>query len=111
LMRSGVLHEICNDSDIESAKRTYILVMCHLFGRRYLRKVELDKGELEYRRKRYPSNIVLPPMPEVAQQKLKAHSHEILKIFSGYAMAFAKEREDELEESRMRLPLSGIEVV
>ncbi|KAG2012979.1 DEAD/DEAH box helicase [Coprinopsis cinerea AmutBmut pab1-1] len=111
LMRSGVLHEICNDSDIESAKRTYILVMCHLFGRRYLRKVELDKGELEYRRKRYPSSIVLPPMPEVAQQKLKAHSHEILKIFSGYAMAFAKEREDELEESRMRLPLSGIEVV
>ncbi|TFK24691.1 P-loop containing nucleoside triphosphate hydrolase protein [Coprinopsis marcescibilis] len=115
IMRAGVLHSICTDTrtDIEGRKRNYILLMCHLFGRKYIRGVELDKAELEARRKKYPSEIVLPPMPSVALESLKLHAGEILQVFLGYARAYIEEHEDELEVGKQQsdvLVLSGIKV-
>ena len=37
LMRAGVFHYVCNQPDVEAAKIEYMLIMCNLFGRQYLR--------------------------------------------------------------------------
>jgi len=106
LMRSGVLHEICNRSDLESAKREFMIIMANLFGRRYMSRI-FAKGGIEELKSKYPSMVVLPPLPESARQALLVHDQEILQIFSGYVSVFAKSSENAIEQEEI-LPLSKI---
>jgi len=108
-MRSGVLHEICNRPDLESAKREFLIIMSNLFGRRYMSKIFAKRGNIEALKSKYPSMIVLPPLPERARQALLNHDQEILQIFSGYVLAFAKSLEDTIEQENI-LPLSKIPI-
>jgi hypothetical protein len=109
LMRSGVLHEICNRSDLESAKREFMIIMANLFGRRYMSRIFAKGGNIEELKSKYPSMVVLPPLPESARQALLVHDQEILQIFSGYVSAFAKSLENAIGQEEI-LPLSKISV-
>ncbi|KAJ3535158.1 hypothetical protein NMY22_g6618 [Coprinellus aureogranulatus] len=121
LLRAGVLHTICKgisvratDSDVrlEEAKRTYILLMAHLFGRRLLPKA-LAENEEELRRltSKYPSKIVLPPMPTVARKAIQRQADDILEVFVGYARAFAMHHLHSTSSlDAAKLPLSGAKI-
>ncbi|KIM41415.1 hypothetical protein M413DRAFT_27773 [Hebeloma cylindrosporum] len=109
LLRSGVIHEICNRSDLESAKREFMIIMANLFGRRYMSRIFAKEGNIEGLSSRYPSMIVLPPLPESARDVLLVHDKEILQIFSDYVSAFARNSENTMGQEEI-LPLSKISV-
>ena len=107
LMRAGVFHSVCNKPNIEVAKKEYMLIMCNLFGRQYLSKTFAQKNHLEMLRFKYPSMVVLPPLPEAARKVLVEHDAEILRIFEGYALAYATISAREMGVDDV-LPLSKI---
>jgi len=109
LMRSGVLHEICNRSNLESAKREFMIIMANLFGRRYMSRIFARGGNIEELKSKYPSMVVLPPLPESAREALLVHEKEILQIFSSYVSAFAKNLENTIGQEEI-LPLSKLPV-
>ena len=83
--------------------------MCNLFGRQYLSKTFAQKDHIEMLRTKYPSMVVLPPLPEAARKVLLEHDAEILRIFEGYALAFATKSAAEMGASVDDvLPLSKI---
>ena len=106
-MRAGVIHAICGQRDVEAAKKNYMLIMCNLFGRRYLSKTFAQENHIEMLRFKYPSMVVLPPLPEAARKVLIEHDAEILRIFEGYALAFATKSAAEMGVDDV-LPLSKI---
>jgi ATP-dependent RNA helicase DDX60 len=106
-MRAGVFHTVCNQPDIEAAKKEYMLIMCNLFGRRYLSKTFAQENHIEMLQSKYPSMVVLPPLPEAARKVLIDHDAEILRIFEGYALAFATKSAGEMGVDDV-LPLSKI---
>lgn len=88
LMRRGVVHQVCNQDSMEQAKRDFLLLMCHIFGRRHLPPVYVsERGRALFNKS--PSKVVLSRMPESARNALLEHDSEILRIFTGYAVAFA----------------------
>ncbi|TRM63126.1 hypothetical protein BD626DRAFT_495574 [Schizophyllum amplum] len=91
LLRKGTLHDIAAQANFEEAKREFIILMCHLFDRRYLSRVYTKKEHLEDLCRRYPSRI-----------------GEILKVFKGYAVTFAQAQIDKLP-SDGSLPLSHVQ--
>lgn len=105
LLRRGVLHEICGQSSLIAAKRDFIILMSHLFGRRYISRLYTSKQNLELITKRYPSVVVLPPLQDSARQVLLNHDQEILRVFVGYALAYASKYASSLEPD-YELPLS-----
>ena len=105
-MRSGVLHAICRQTDLEKAKKDFMILMCNLFGRKQLAKSFSTKRNIDMLQAKYPSMIILPPLPDKAQKVLKAHDREILRIFTCYAHAFVMQYKDELGADET-LPLSG----
>jgi len=106
-MRAGVFHAVCKQSDVEAAKKDYMLLMCNLFGRRYLSKTFAQEKHIEMLRSKYPSMVTLPPLPEAARKVLVEHDAEILRIFEGYALAFATRSAEEMGVDDV-LPLSKI---
>ena len=106
-MRAGVFHAVCKQPDVEAAKKEYMLIMCNLFGRRYLSKTFAQENHIEMLRFKYPSMVVLPPLPEAARKVLIEHDAEILRIFEGYALAFATKSAAEIGVDDV-LPLSKI---
>ncbi|RXW18628.1 hypothetical protein EST38_g7226 [Candolleomyces aberdarensis] len=118
LLRSGILHTICrevplkakdDDFRMEEAKRAYILLMAHLFGRRYLPTSLSENNErLKELTLKYPSKIVLPAMPSYALEMLKTQATDILDVFVGYAKAYAESRARTEEARPPKLPLSGV---
>jgi hypothetical protein len=106
-MRAGVFHAVCKQPDVEAAKKDYMLIMCNLFGRRYLSKTFAQEKHIEMLRFKYPSMVVLPPLPEAARKVLIEHDAEILRIFEGYALAFATKSAAEMGVDDV-LPLSKI---
>ncbi|OBZ67943.1 hypothetical protein A0H81_12108 [Grifola frondosa] len=54
LFRHGVVHRICNQASVIDAKRELLLLMCHLFGRRYLPKSYATAKHLKSLIKRSP---------------------------------------------------------
>jgi len=109
LLRHGVLHRICNQHSVIQAKRDFILLMSHLFGRRYLPGSYLKDENTADIIKRSASMVILPPLSEDARRVLAAHEEEILRIFTGYALTYGSERSGELGPDT-RLPLSGTEL-
>ena len=109
LLRHGVLHRICAKRSVIQAKRDFILLMSHLFGRRYLPRSYLKDENTADIIKSSASMVILPPLSEDARRVLVAHEEEILRIFTGYALRYGSECSAELGPDT-RLPLSGTEI-
>jgi len=105
LMRQGILHKIAADPSTINARREFVLLMAHLFGRRYLSKIYTTKENLEVIVGRSPSMVLLPPLRKDACKALWEHDREILRIFTGYALTFASQHASNLGRDCC-LPLS-----
>ncbi|KAF8505147.1 hypothetical protein JB92DRAFT_2966409 [Gautieria morchelliformis] len=108
LLRSGVIHRICDQSQGKAA-RDLMLVLCYMFGRRLLPRSAVNEENLRPLVKRYPSMIVLPPLPKAVEYMLNKHDSLILRVFTGYAWTYASQNATNLG-SDDQLPLSGIQV-
>lgn len=122
-MRGGVLHSICEGVPLKAsnthikmdeAKKAYIHLMAHLFGRRTLpTSLVGNEDELHYLTMKYPSTIVLPPLPKAARRVLEFEAKNILEVFTGYAKAFTASggrtgaEAANIEKPSCTLPLSG----
>ncbi|KAK0207916.1 hypothetical protein DFS33DRAFT_392484 [Desarmillaria ectypa] len=107
LLRGGILHRICAEP---SPKYNFILLMCHLFGRRYLASAAANTQNIKKLQDlvvRFPSMIILPPLRADARKVLKEHDKEILGIFTEYTKTYTSQYSSELGPDDM-LPLSGI---
>ena len=105
LMRHGVIHRICNQTSLITAKRDLMLLFSHLFGRRYLPKAYASPQILETITRKSPSRVVLPPLPKDARKVLLEHEDHINRVFTAYALAYVSRHADALGEDT-RLPLS-----
>ncbi|KAI0073118.1 P-loop containing nucleoside triphosphate hydrolase protein [Panus rudis PR-1116 ss-1] len=103
LLRSGIIHRICSQGSVINAKRDFLLIMAHLFNRQKLPKTYVS-SEVELIRKS-PSMVILPPLPDDAKSVLAHHDKDILRVFSGYALAYAEQYREDLGPER-QLPLS-----
>ncbi|KAL1698136.1 hypothetical protein EV121DRAFT_266073, partial [Schizophyllum commune] len=105
LLRQGILHDIAAQKSFEDAKREFIVLMCHLFDRRYLPRVCTQKPHLQALLRKYPSRVLLPPLRPDAVRALREHDGEILRVFKGYAVTYAQSRNAKLPKD-VCLPLS-----
>ncbi|KDQ52162.1 hypothetical protein JAAARDRAFT_73245 [Jaapia argillacea MUCL 33604] len=106
LLRAGVLHKICNQSSTITAKKDFILLMSHLFGRRYLPRTYATEANITFLTHRLPSKIILPPLPKAARRVLLDHDQETLRVFNSYAVTFASQYASQFGPDQ-KLPLSG----
>ncbi|TFK38254.1 hypothetical protein BDQ12DRAFT_684235 [Crucibulum laeve] len=107
VLRKGALHTICTQSKgLEAKKQDFMLLMCHLFGRRYFSKVFGDEKHIKMLTQKYPSTVVLPPLQDNVREILAKHESEILRIFTAYALAYATTNESGVGRD-CQLPLSG----
>ncbi|KAI0660897.1 P-loop containing nucleoside triphosphate hydrolase protein [Cubamyces menziesii] len=109
LLRHGVIHRVCNQSNLVKAKRDLLLILCHLFGRRYLPKTYASATFLKTITGKSPSVVVLPPLPEDARKVLLEHEAHIRRVFTGYALAYIANNADSLGQDT-KLPFSGKEL-
>ncbi|KAH9175040.1 P-loop containing nucleoside triphosphate hydrolase protein [Lactarius sanguifluus] len=107
LLQSGVIHNICSQPDTIQAERDLVLLLCHIFGRKYLPQVYASASNVRDLIQKGPSRVVLPPLHPEARAFLIRHQKETLGIFSAYAQAFSSQHANELGPDD-RLPLSGI---
>ncbi|KAF5370269.1 hypothetical protein D9758_006936 [Tetrapyrgos nigripes] len=107
LLRKGFLHRISRLNDTD-AKQKFILLMCHLFGRRYLSKTALKPQYLEPLVKKYPSIIVLPSLDPDARRILVEHEDQTLKIYCEYAQAYCRQHAGDISDD-CKLPLSQLD--
>ncbi|KAI5803279.1 DEAD/DEAH box helicase-like protein [Peziza echinospora] len=114
LLRTGVFHEICSElsSGTNSAdpvtvtkdvNRKLMLIMSHLFGRRPFRKSE----NVERLTKQTGSIVLLHDLPKEVEAIIQKHNEEALKIYTRYAITFAKQTnqnslDDELPYTRRK---------
>jgi hypothetical protein len=104
-LKSGALHDIC-EQDTITAKRNFILVMAHLFGRRYISRTYASEKNLALAKKS-PSMVVLPDLPEPVREVFLYQDQKILDTFTGYALACAARLEMDPEVGQdSLLPLS-----
>ncbi|EJD43845.1 P-loop containing nucleoside triphosphate hydrolase protein [Auricularia subglabra TFB-10046 SS5] len=99
LLQSGVVHRICNQASTLAAKQELMLVLCHLFGRRYSPSTTTIPPKSA-------SRVVLPPLPKDARDVLAVHSRMIVDIFSSYAHTYAKHHANKIRATSTQLPLS-----
>ncbi|KAJ6489614.1 hypothetical protein C8R47DRAFT_1177216 [Mycena vitilis] len=104
LLKSGALHDICDQDSMISAKRDFILVMAHLFGRRYISRVYASEKNMA-QAKKSPSMVVLPDLPKAVRDVFEYQDQKILETFTGYALACAAQLEVDSDDV---LPLSKI---
>ncbi|OCH85272.1 P-loop containing nucleoside triphosphate hydrolase protein [Obba rivulosa] len=105
LLRQGIIHRICCQDNIVTAREEFLIVMCHLFGRRNLPGTYASGTILKDLRRKSPSMIVLPPLPDDAKVVLLNHDQEILHVFAGYTLAYARGHASILDDDH-ELPLS-----
>ncbi|KAG2142339.1 hypothetical protein DEU56DRAFT_793643 [Suillus clintonianus] len=105
LLRSGVIHKICAQPSLRLAKREFIQLMSHLFGRRYLPSACMKEEYIMNVVKKSPSMVVLPPLAKPARDVLIEQEREILQIFTGYALTYGTQHHKDLEPDHI-LPLS-----
>jgi hypothetical protein len=105
LLRNGVLHKICGQSSTINAKRDFIILMAHLFGRKHLPTSYTTDENIKLIIKKSPSIVVLPPLPKTTRKVLIEHDEEILRVFTGYALAYTTQYADQLGPDN-ELPLS-----
>lgn len=106
LLQSGVIHDLCGQSGFKKAQDDFMLLACHLFGRRYLPDSYTTKKGIRDLVRKGPSVVVLPPLGGRARKVLGQKQKQILTIFTAYAVTFAAQHSARLEEDT-RLSLSG----
>ena len=106
LLRHGVVHRISNQSSLITAKRELMILLSHLFGRRYLPRAYASATYLQTITRKSPSTVVLPPLSTDARKILIEHEEHIKHVFTGYALAYVSQHAEELGQD-MRLPFSG----
>ncbi|KAG1729573.1 hypothetical protein EDB19DRAFT_1938407 [Suillus lakei] len=109
LLRSGVIHKICAEPNLRLAKRNFIQLMAHLFGRRYLPSACMKEEYITNVVKKSPSMVVLPPLSKAARDVLIEQEREILQIFTGYALTYGTQHQKDLGPDHI-LPLSKMDV-
>ncbi|OAP63865.1 hypothetical protein AYL99_03092 [Fonsecaea erecta] len=105
LLKSGYFSKLCGDIHV-SPKQVLldlILVMSHLFGRRYLRQSVLESRRAQSRWS--SSVVVLPPLPEKAARTLLAHNDQTLDVYAAYVSTYIDQHVTELDHY---LPLTGL---
>lgn len=108
LLRAGVIHRICGNRSTITAKRDFIILMAHLFGRRYLPRAYTTNENLKKIVLKSASKVVLPRLDPNARQVLLDHEDEILNIFQSYVLTYAEKNvaqlpvDDELPMSKIR---------
>lgn len=107
LLRKGVLHKLCANPVQEDAKRDLLTLLCHLFCRKNVPKIYTSSANIRALLRKSPSKVILPPLIDDAKQVFEDHDEEMLQVFAGYALAFARQSKDELGPDD-HLPLSGI---
>jgi hypothetical protein len=107
LLQNGIIHDICSQASSTEAERDLVVLLCHLFGRRYLPEVYATTSNIHDLVQKGPSCVVLAPLHPKARAVLLAHQKETLGIFGAYALAFSSQHADELGPDN-RLPLSGV---
>ncbi|PKY41327.1 P-loop containing nucleoside triphosphate hydrolase protein [Rhizophagus irregularis] len=111
LFKHGVFHKICSKLRTDSLQvkekvmDELILILSHLFKRAKLRKI--SGGEC--RNPKYPSKVILPPLPKDVNDILKNHNGRILNIYTDYVVTFARNNNSKLGLDNT-LPLSLIEI-
>jgi ATP-dependent RNA helicase DDX60 len=106
-MHSGILHKICAQGSTIDAKREYVHLMSHLFGRRYISRITMKSETMSNLRRTYPSMVVLPPLSKSIRKALNSHGQDVLDIFVAYVVAYSKDHASRLGPGDC-LPLSGI---
>lgn len=106
LIDGGFFHTLCKDLDKQkiTVTRTIVLVLSHLFARRPILK--LSKEALPAEVKRSPSEVILPPLPKAAKKILDAYNKLVLDTYSGFALTYASQHEDDLPDDAI-WPLGG----
>lgn len=103
LLKDGFFHDLCKDVSHKPKQvvLNLMLVMSHVFARRYLRKSELERAAVG----KSPSVIVLPRLPQNAAKILRAHNKETLDVFIAYVRTFVAQHVKGLD---CNLPLTGV---
>ncbi len=107
LLQHGVIHDICSQASSVEAERDLVVLLCHLFGRKYLPEVYATTSNIHDLVQKGPSCVVLAPLHPKARTVLLAHQKQTLSIFSAYALAFSSQHADELGPDN-QLPLGGV---
>ncbi|KAJ4478505.1 hypothetical protein J3R30DRAFT_3372705 [Lentinula aciculospora] len=106
LFESGVIHNICGQSSSVKAETDLLLLLCHLFGRRYIPRNYSQPELIARLRKKYPSQIILPALSSDIGERLRQHNDDILRMFTSYALSYAAEHQLSLGIDDV-FPLSG----
>ena len=106
-MKGGYFHKICEriKENPEKVKRTLMLTLAHIFGRRVCRITEKEYAEKNL--KKSPSAIFLPPLPKLAVDILKQHNDETRRIFTTYVSTFVDQHMHDTDDT---LPISGLHI-
>ncbi|XP_044173202.1 probable ATP-dependent RNA helicase DDX60 isoform X1 [Acropora millepora] len=106
-LQSGLFHDLCqpglNGKFSEDVMRKMVLILSHLFGRRFLhpsfkRRIHLCPT----------SKVILEDLPDKFAQAIQDYNRQVTEVFSQYLKTVAGELEKDLGEEK-KLPLSGIE--
>jgi hypothetical protein len=108
LLQSGTIHTICEQPSSVQAQHDIVLLMAHLFGRRYLPDAYTSTDALQELTRKYPSSIVLRPMHKEARAVLLKHQRQTLNVFTTYAVTYAEQYDTALAADDI-LPLSGVQ--
>ncbi|KIX99109.1 uncharacterized protein Z520_05570 [Fonsecaea multimorphosa CBS 102226] len=105
LLKSGYFSKLCVDILVRPnhVLLTLMLVMSHLFGRRYLRQSVLESRHAESRWS--SSVVVLPPLPKEAASTLLAHNDQTLDVYAAYVSTYIDQH---VKEPDHYLPLTGL---
>ncbi|RAK85618.1 DEAD/DEAH box helicase [Aspergillus costaricaensis CBS 115574] len=105
LLNGGYFHRLCKNIGKEPKETvlTLMLVMSHLFGRKYLPPVALEN--LRTSEKRSPSVVILPSLPKKAASILRSHNEKTQDIYTSYVTTFV---EQHIIDPGCFLPLTGM---
>ncbi|KAG1719886.1 hypothetical protein EDB19DRAFT_1836376 [Suillus lakei] len=94
--------------NLRLAKRDFILLMAHLFGRRYLPSACMKEEYIMDVVKKSPPMVVLPPLSKAARDMLIEQDSEILRVFTGYALTYGMQHKRTLGPIISSLLAKGI---
>lgn len=81
------MHQVCEDVDNVGKQKDVLLLLCHLFCRIPCSRYK-NKDWLQNVVHPSPSVVLLPRLPERAEQVLRGHSRKTLDIFQTYVGTF-----------------------
>ncbi|XP_020629139.1 probable ATP-dependent RNA helicase DDX60 isoform X1 [Orbicella faveolata] len=106
-LQRGLFHDLCQPGlkgkFSKDVMRKMVLVLSHLFGRRFL--------HASFKRRLHlcpTSKVILEDLPDEFAEALQAYNRQVTDVFSQYLKTVAAELEEERGEEN-KLPLSGIE--